>query len=125
VIRQDGLSLLEVMVALMVVAMVLGAVLSALGSSAANHAHLTQRSLAQWVGQNRLVEAQLGLLPQEAGDDEGEDQMGSRRWRWSIRREPSGEPGLQRVTVEVADPRTPQEIVYRASGLRLVSSERP
>lgn len=117
--RQQGLSLLEVMVALLVVSLALAGAVRAVGSFGVNQHHLESRVLAQWVADNRLVEARLGLLPEAAGETGGEDTMGGKQWRWRVWREPGGLPGLQQVAVEVMPAERPDWVAYRARGLQL------
>lgn len=118
--RQSGLTLLEVMVALMVLALVLGGTVRAVGSFANNYEHLARRTLAQWVASNVLTEAQLGLWPAGSGEDSGEETMGGTTWRWVMVREPTDRAIVQRVTVEVALADTPDQVEYRVSGLRIL-----
>jgi len=65
--RTDGFTLLEVMVALAIFATLSVALYSAAGHIAGNSAGLTERSLAQWLADNRLNELRAGMRAPEPG----------------------------------------------------------
>lgn len=124
--RQAGLTLLEVMVALLVVAITLGAVISGVGAGASNHAHLVQQTEAQWVAANALIEARLGLLDTDGDPTEGTATMGHGRYTWRMTRQPTSQGGLQRLTVSVALADDPDRQLHGMSTLHWpVAEETP
>lgn len=54
--RNDGFTLLEVMIALAVLAIALAAVIDKSIEAGANVSYLRDRTLAHWVAENRLAE---------------------------------------------------------------------
>ena len=57
--RAHGFTLLEILIAMAVLALALLATVRAASSFAGNQAYLQERTLAEWVARNRLVELQL------------------------------------------------------------------
>ena len=117
--RQSGLSLLEVMVALLVLTLVLGGVVHAVGAYAANQQRMRDAVLAQWVAMNRLTEARLGLFVTDTTHVNGSDRMGRQSWQWTINRDALAETeGLVRIDVEVRRDQPDASALYRIDGLR-------
>jgi general secretion pathway protein I len=77
-----GFTLVEVLVALVIVALGSAAVLSALTTGADSTARLRERSFAEWVASNRLVEARVGRTPPQLGTREGEVEFAGSMWQW-------------------------------------------
>jgi general secretion pathway protein I len=121
--QQNGFSLIEVVVALFIVATVLGAAVSAVGSFAANHGHLEQRSQARWVASNLLTEAQLGLWGVEPGEVEGQQKMGRLDWPWRMLMSRPEDGDRLRITVEVFDPNHRQQLAFRETVHRRAVSQ--
>lgn len=96
-----GFSLIEVLVALVVLSLVLGAVVKATGAHSRNEAYLEDRTLANWVAMNVLVERRLANLFPNAGTQFGEEQMGRRQWYWRALISETPEQDIRRVEVSV------------------------
>ncbi|MGY4014227.1 type II secretion system minor pseudopilin GspI [Aeromonas molluscorum] len=80
--RARGMTLLEVMVALVVFAIAGLAVMKAASEHLAGLSYLEQKTLATWVAQNQLVQQRLeGTWPSE-GWVEGDEEMAGQRWYW-------------------------------------------
>ncbi|MFZ9477978.1 MAG: type II secretion system minor pseudopilin GspI [Steroidobacteraceae bacterium] len=80
--RRMGFTLVEVLVALVIVALGSAAVLSALTTGADSTARLRERSFAEWVASNRLVEARVGREAPKPGTREGELEFAGSTWQW-------------------------------------------
>lgn len=80
--RRMGFTLVEVLVALVIVALGSSAVLSALTTGADSTARLRERSFAEWVASNRLVEARVGREEPKPGTREGELEFAGSMWQW-------------------------------------------
>lgn len=96
--EQRGFTVIEAMVALAILG------IAAVGIIRASEAHidtlngLEQRSAAQWVAENTLAEAELGL-PRPSGG--GEVAMLGQRWIASVVTAPSADRDLSLATVQV------------------------
>ncbi len=80
--KQQGFTLIEVMVALTIIAISLTALISTSGAQANSVSYLKQKTLAHWVAMNELTQLRiLGSLP-DAGDKKGSTKMADHEWFW-------------------------------------------
>lgn len=103
-----GFTLLEVLIALTVLAMSLGAVIQASGNFTNNQIYLRDRTFAEWVARNRLVETQLEGQWPSIGRKKGEVEFpratsasGGREWRWVMQVTQTPEEDMRRLDIEV------------------------
>jgi general secretion pathway protein I len=101
--RNDGFTLLEVLVALAIFAVVAASVYATSARSLRNAARLEDKTLATWIADNRITEMQLAPTPPGAGRENGEVELGGRRWQWQSEVEDTSEPTMRRVTLWVAE----------------------
>ncbi len=100
-----GFTLVEVMVALAVVAVALPALLMSLYQQVDSTAYLRDKSLAQMVAANKLVEmrvlsrARQGIL---RGRDGGVARMAERDWYWWLESTPTEVDQFYRLEIRVA-----------------------
>ncbi len=100
-----GFTLVEVMVALAVVAVALPALLVALSRQVDATAYLRDKSMAQLVAANKLVEIRLLSRARQSlltGRDSGVETMGDRDWHWWIESKATEVAGFQRLQIDVA-----------------------
>lgn len=111
-----GFTLIEILVALAVIAVALAAGMRALAQSTDSATLLKQRTLAMWVAQNRLAEAQLAAGGPAPGAREGEAvQAGTRlRWREAVTATPN--PSFRKVELIVTDPAVPDYALAQLVG---------
>jgi len=106
--RDQGFTLLEVLIALVILALSLGAVIQTTGGYTANQAYLRDRTYAQWVAHNQLVLALMASDWPDTGQKKGEAEFpkagaetGGREWRWVMQVTQTPEEGLRRLDIDV------------------------
>ncbi|WP_144211888.1 type II secretion system minor pseudopilin GspI [Shewanella donghaensis] len=77
-----GMTLLEVIVALAVFSIAAVAVTKSIGDQMANLPILEERTLAQWVASNQMVEARLVESFPELGTKTGQVELAEKDWYW-------------------------------------------
>lgn len=114
--RLRAFTLIEVLVALAVVAVALAAGMRALAQTADGATSLKMRTLALWVAENRLAQAQLADPWPTGGTTRGDEiQAGVRlAWRQTVTDTPN--PAFRRVEIVVADPEVPDYALARLAG---------
>ncbi|MDO8862209.1 type II secretion system minor pseudopilin GspI [Haliea sp. E1-2-M8] len=104
--RQPGFTLVEVMVALAVVALALPALMFALYQQVDGTGYLRDKSLAQMVASNKLVELRLltaarsGLF---SGVDSGVEELAGRQWHWRLASSATQVQSFYRVEIAVRE----------------------
>lgn len=113
---ERGFTLVEVLVALLIVALGLAALMTTIGSAANTSGILRDKTLAEWIAMNRLVEVRLNL-PQAGGSPAGGSpidgspidgqgnhgtlRFANREWHYDTRYASTTVPSMRRVTVRV------------------------
>ena len=111
-----GFTLVEILVALAIVAVALAAGMRALAQSADGASSLKARTLALWVAQNRLANAQLADPWPPAGANDGDAVEAGVRfvWRETVTATPNG--AFRKIEIVVAQPDTPDYALARLVG---------
>ena len=114
--RAAGFTLVEILVALAIVAVALAAGMRALAQSADGAATLKARTLALWVAQNRLANAQLANpWPAPGTADGAAVQAGTEFvWRETVSATPNA--AFRKIEIVVADPQVPDYALARLVG---------
>ncbi len=77
--KQQGFTLIEVLIALVIVAIALFAVVMSIHRSVRDFNYVNNKTLAHWVSLNVANEEKLGLIE---GDNSGESTMLEAKWNW-------------------------------------------
>lgn len=97
-----GFTLIEVMVALAIVAFSLTAVAASMNQMIDSANAMRDRTLASWIGLNKIAEMRLaGVLP-EVSTTSGELEYGNTDWEWEAVVSESGIENFMRVDVSVS-----------------------
>ena len=100
--HQRGFTLLEVMVALAVLAITMGALIKVTDSYAFNAGYLQEKTLAQWIAENKAVEYQLMQEFPAVGSKSGETGMAGVDWQWRVKVSNTDDKRLRRLDISVA-----------------------
>lgn len=96
-----GMTLLEVMVALMLLAIAGLAMIQTSSGQLRNLNHLEQKQLAYWVADNQLMRIYLqGGWPEENWQ-QGSTDLADERWYWRWRGISTSDPQLRGIEIEV------------------------
>ncbi|GAA0343618.1 GspI family T2SS minor pseudopilin variant ExeI [Bowmanella denitrificans] len=99
--KQRGMTLLEVMVALLIFAIAGTAVMKAAGEHLHNVGMIEEVTMATWVADNRLTQIHLeGRWPPQ-NNQKGSVEMAHRTWYWKQLVKETADKELRQVEVEV------------------------
>lgn len=99
--RQAGFTLIEVLVALAVFSIAAYALLALLGQNARSAGLIERKVLANIVAQNQAINVALAPVPQVGSVQEGEETQLGVDWRWRAMVEPTPNPVIVRVRIDV------------------------
>ena len=114
--RQNGFTLIEVLVALAILAVALAAATRASSMSLSGSESLRQRLLAGWVAQNRLAEHTARRDWPETGSQSGEAEQGGVPWRWEERVSATPNDLFRRIEIVVYPASQPGHEAARLAG---------
>ena len=101
--REDGFSLLEVVVAVAVFSLGALAVINVLGQGSLAAVAAESRAVAAIIAENRLAAAMAQTTPPPSGATRGSETALARSWDWEMRVAPSPEPRIIRIDVSVRE----------------------
>lgn len=102
--RDDGFTLVEVLVALAIFSLVALALLRLQGAAFGAVAHLDQQAIGGIVARNQAVEVLTATTAPAIGSTRGVERNAGREWRWTrvVRR--TADVRLQRIDIAVVAP---------------------
>lgn len=100
--KSSGFTLIEVMIAMTVFVVIAIAISETASLRINNLIHLSDKTLASFVAENRVTEIQLNSLP-EVGTSKTTNEMAGREWLINTTVEETPFPGIRRITVGVSD----------------------
>lgn len=99
--KDNGFTLLELLVALSILSIVALAALNNNSSMISNASYLRDKTFAHWVAMNKSAELRLaGQLVVDDGE-KGTTVMADRRWKWQVKGKATPDPDIQLVNIEV------------------------
>lgn len=103
--RQQGLTLIEVLVALAIIAIALTAIIKATSENIRATAYLESKSIALWVGQEIMSEVELGTLQLSGNRDDQANKvdMLGQIWYWRAQEKSTPNPHIKQIRVRVYD----------------------
>lgn len=100
---QQGMTLLEVMVALLIFAMTGTAILKAAGDHLSSVGQVEAVTFANWVASNRLSQLQLDTTWPPKNNVKGNMEMADRTWYWRQSVTKTNDDDLRAVTIYVGE----------------------
>lgn len=113
----EGFTLIEVLIALVIVSLGMMAVKTQLDRYVLTARFMEDKTLASWIGSNKVVELSTAQSWPAIGDSDEEVEFAGRLWLLEIEISATQVENLRRVDVDVAYADAPQTIVQRVSGL--------
>ena len=96
-----GFTLIEVMVAVAIVAIGMFAVFKVIGDTTGNIGFLRDKSMAEWIADNRIAEIRLSGEYPSVDRTEGDVDYAGRKWHWVATVSQTPVDGLRRIDMEV------------------------
>lgn len=112
----DGFTLVEVLVAVAILAIGLAALFGQISQSVFTAGYLRDSTLAQWVAVDRITELRLENRFPDIDETDGEIDMASQSWRYTLIISETLWPDLRRIDVSVSFADTPDSIISKATG---------
>lgn len=112
----DGFTLVEVLVAIAILAIGLAALFGQISQSVFTARYLRDSTLAQWVAVDRITELRLENRFPDIDETDGEIDMASQSWRYTLIISETLWPDLRRIDVSVSFADTPDSIISKATG---------
>ncbi len=99
--KQQGMTLLEVMVALMIFAIGCLAIIGSTGGQVRSLSAMESRTLAMWVADNQMTQLQLDPQPPALTWRSGSTEMAGETWHWRYRGQDISVSGMRAIVIEV------------------------
>ena len=96
-----GFTLIEVVVALAILGIGMLAVFKTIGDTVHNVDELRDRSIAEWIADNRITEIRISGDMPSVEETAGEVEFAGRQWHWMTKISQTQVQGLRRIDVSV------------------------
>lgn len=110
-IRQKGMTLLEVMVALVIFSTAALALMNSVSLNVRFTHGLADTLQASWVAENQLAEARLGKRDFPDAQEQGTEMMGGRNWTWHKQRVKTADNGWANAVRVYAEGEESQPVI--------------
>ncbi|MCC5452151.1 type II secretion system minor pseudopilin GspI [Rheinheimera sp. UJ51] len=111
--RQRGFTLLELLVALVIFATAGVAIMQASTNHMRALLQLEELTIASYVANNQLQQAQFSRTWPPRDLEQGEVEMANRTWRWQMRATTVPDQDLRELTVSVRLEQQPDVVIYQ------------
>jgi len=111
--KQQGLTLIEVMVAVAILAFALSALVKMTGESANTLSYLEKKTYAQWVAINQLNEMESKSHWPVVGRNQGQENMAGLVWYWEMNVSNTESNDLRRLDINVKQNKQDEQPVYK------------
>jgi len=118
--NRRGFTLIEVLVAMVILSLSLLATIKVASSVTLSAIALQDKTIAQWVAMNKIVELRLAKVLPKVGRSNGEDEMAGLDWRWDMEVKETAYTGLREVTVGVKRASEDRDAAPTASVISLI-----
>jgi len=100
--RNNGFTLIEVIVALGIIAVCMAAVMTTVTTNARNAAGLKERTFAHWVAMNKMAELHINNKEWPATrTTTGTELMAEHEWYWTMKVEKTEDDSVRRVYIRI------------------------
>ncbi|MBS0287054.1 MAG: type II secretion system minor pseudopilin GspI [Proteobacteria bacterium] len=113
-IKSNGFTLVEVLIALVIVSLVFFTCLLSLSEMTKNAQYLQDKTIGAIIGSNIIVQVRTGMISTNQDITEGAVQMANQQWFWSLQKNTSSLQGEQELKVEIKNSHSKR--VYLATG---------
>jgi general secretion pathway protein I len=100
-IRQNGFTLIEIMVALAIIAITLGAIIENTTASNRNAQYLRNKTIAGWVAMNQIELVRARREWTNLSNKKGQVEMAGQDWEWKMQIIKTDDPQIRRLDVDV------------------------
>ncbi|MGS0677047.1 type II secretion system minor pseudopilin GspI [Shewanella sp. 125m-1] len=101
--KQKGMTLLEVIVALAVFSIAAVSITKSLGEQIGNMPILEERTMAQWVAHNQMVDARLETKFPEIGRKDGQVELANQDWYWRKEVVKTTDDNFRMIRISISD----------------------
>lgn len=120
----QGMTLLEVMVALAVFAIAAIAITKNLGEMIANLPILEERTYAQWVADNQMVDARLEKEIAKQGRKDGQEEMAGKQWYWRREMIKTTDKDFRMIRISISDSSSFERIMTQVSSYVAITEKK-
>lgn len=101
--KHNGFTLIEVLIALAILGIALTAIIRTTSQNIQDNMYLDNKIIASWIATNTINEARAGLIqpPITPAHLEKETIMLKRRWTWQAYTENTANPHIKKIVVDV------------------------
>lgn len=111
---EKGFTLLEILMALVFIALPMAAIIQTTSNYIYDAAYLKEKTIAHWVGMNKLSEMQIaGLWPSAGSSSDGESLLVGEAWPWRYEVLKTPEANMRRIDIEVYAPQDKDAVLSR------------